>query len=86
MPRQLLPWFASMAYSLLAALRRISLAHIDLAHATCCTIRLKLLNIGALVRISARRLKIAVASAALAANAWRLAARRIQAAARASPA
>lgn len=82
---QLRLWFASMAYVLVAALRRIGLAHTELATATCGTIRLKLLKIGALVRISARRIKIAMASAAPAANAWRLAATRIQAAARASP-
>ncbi len=81
---QLRLWFASMAYVLIAALRRIGLAHTELAHATCGTIRLKLLKIGALVRISARRIKIAMASAAPAANAWRLAASRIHAAARAS--
>jgi hypothetical protein len=83
---QLRLWFASMAYVLVAALRRIGLAHTELANATCGTIRLKLLKIGALVRISARRIKIAMASATPAANAWRLAACRIQAAARASPA
>lgn len=82
---QLRLWFASMAYVLIAALRRIGLAHTEFAQATCGTIRLKLLKIGALVRISARRIKIAMASAAPAANAWRLAASRIQAAARASP-
>ena len=56
-------WFASMAYVLLCALRRIGLAHTQFAEATCGTIRLKLLKIGALVRISVRRIKIAMASA-----------------------
>ena len=60
---QLRLWFASMAYVLLCALRRIGLAHTQFADATCGTIRLKLLKIGALVRISVRRLKIAMASA-----------------------
>jgi Transposase DDE domain group 1 len=60
---QLRLWFASMAYVLLCALRRIGLAHTQFATATCGTIRLKLLKIGALVRISVRRVKIAMASA-----------------------
>ena len=54
---QLRLWFASMAYVLLCALRRIGLAHTQFAEATCGTIRLKLLKIGALVRISVRRIK-----------------------------
>ena len=45
-------WFASIAYVLLEALRRIGLSHTQFATATCGTIRLKLLKIGALVRIS----------------------------------
>jgi hypothetical protein len=55
--------FASMAYALLCALRRIGLAHTQFADATCGTIRLKLLKLGALVRISVRRIKVAMASA-----------------------
>ena len=60
---QLRLWFASMAYVLLCALRRIGLAYTQFADATCGTIRLKLLKIGALVRISVRRIKVAMASA-----------------------
>jgi hypothetical protein len=60
---QLRLWFASMAYVLLAALRRIGLRHTQFADATCGTIRLKLLKIGALVTISVRRIKLAMASA-----------------------
>ena len=60
---QLRLWFASMAYVLLAALRRIALAGSRLAKATCGSIRLKLLKIGAQLRISARRIRIAMASA-----------------------
>src|SRR5271165_1168144 len=56
-------WLASMAYVLLCALRRIGLAHTQFAEATCGTIRLKLLKLGALVRVSVRRIKIAMASA-----------------------
>jgi hypothetical protein len=60
---QLRLWFASMAYVLLCALRRIGLAHSQFAEATCGTIRLKLLKLGALVRVSVRRIKVAMASA-----------------------
>jgi len=82
---QLRLWFASMAYALVCALRRLGLAHTQLANATCGTIRLKLLKLGALVKISARRVKIAFASACPAAPEWRLAAARL-AIARGSPA
>ncbi len=85
---QLRLWFASMAYVLLCALRRIALHHTPFAKATCGTIRLKLLKIGALVRVSVRRIKVAMASACPAANTWGCAAKRLAAAAdaRASPA
>jgi hypothetical protein len=59
---QLRLWLASMAYVLLCGLRRIGLAHTRLAAATCGTIRLKLLKIGALVRCSVRRITVAMAS------------------------
>jgi Transposase DDE domain group 1 len=60
---QLRLWFASMAYVLLCALRRIGLAYTQFADATCGTIRLRLLKLGALVRVSVRRIKLAIASA-----------------------
>ena len=41
----------------------LGLAHTEFASATCGTIRLKLLKIGALVRVSVRRVKLAMASA-----------------------
>jgi len=59
---QLRLWFASMAYVLLCALRRIGLHHTQFARATCGTIRRALLKIGALVTVSHRRIKIAMAS------------------------
>lgn len=85
---QLRLWFHSMAYVLLCALRRIGLRNTVFAKATCGTIRLKLLKIGALVRISARRIKIAMASACPVARDWGIAALRfaIAALARAAPA
>jgi hypothetical protein len=60
---QLRLWFASFAYILLEALRRIGLRFTQFATATCATIRLKLLKIGAQVRRSVRRIKVAMASA-----------------------
>jgi hypothetical protein len=85
---QLRLWFHSMAYVLLCALRRIGLHDTDLAEATCGTIRLKLLKIGALVRISVRRIRIAMASACPSAQIWGTAAVRLAltALARAGPA
>jgi hypothetical protein len=59
---QLRLWFASMAYVLIETLRRIGLQATDLADASCGTIRRKLLKIGALVTISVRRIKLAMAS------------------------
>ena len=85
---QLRLWFASMAYVLLCALRRIGLPHTPFTDASCGTIRLKLLKIGALVRISVRRIKIAMASGCPAARIWGCAAVRLATAAnaRGSPA
>ena len=85
---QLRLWFASMAYVLVCALRRIGLAETIFADATCGTIRLKLLKLGALVRISVRRIRIAMASACPSAGEWGQAARRLAnaAKARAAPA
>jgi len=84
---QLRLWFASMAYVLLCATRRIGLQETEFAEATCGTIRLKLLKIGALVRISLRRIRFAMASACPVAHDWGRAAIRlaIAAIARASP-
>ncbi len=85
---QLRLWFASTAYVLLCHLRRIALHHTRFANATCGTIRLQLLKIGALVRISVRRVKFAMASSCPTAAVWGRAARRLNAAAsaRGSPA
>ena len=60
---QLRLWFASLAYVLMTALRRMALHGTELAKASAGTIRLKLLKLGALVKVSVRRLKIAIASA-----------------------
>lgn len=60
---QLRLWLSSMAYVLLLGLRRIGLAATRLATATCGSIRLKLLKIGAFVQVSVRRIKFSMASA-----------------------
>jgi Transposase DDE domain group 1 len=80
---QLRLWFASMAYVLMCAVRRIGLHHTPFAKASCGTIRLKLFKIGALVRISVRRIKVAMASSCTVAGTWGTAAVRLNVAARA---
>jgi hypothetical protein len=59
---QLRLWFASFAYVLVEALRRIGLKHTRLQNATCGTIRLKLMKIAARVTVSVRRIVISMAS------------------------
>lgn len=78
---QLRLWFASMAYVLLCALRRIGLAHTGFATATCGTLRIALLKIGALVRRSVRRITLAMASGHPFQNEFALAHARLTAAA-----
>lgn len=82
---QLRLWFASMAYVLMCALRRIGLAHTQFAEATCGTIRLKLLKVGAVVTKSVRRIKVAMASGCPWAQEWHLVAARLRRQARGSP-
>jgi hypothetical protein len=78
---QLRLWFASMAYVLICALRRIGLKHTRLAEATCGSLRLKLLKIGARVTVSVRRIKLAMTSAHPWQGEWALAHIRLSAAA-----
>jgi len=66
-----------MAYVLVTALRRIGLAGTEFAAATCGSIRLKLLKIGALVTRSVRRIRIAMASSCPDAAVFRLAHARL---------
>ena len=60
---QLRLWFATLAYLLINQLRRVGLAGTELARATCGTIRLQLFKVGALVRLSVRRLWVSLSSA-----------------------
>ena len=55
-------WFSSVAYLLLQALRRLGLQGTALARAQCDTIRLKLLKIGAQVRLTVRKVWVSLAS------------------------
>jgi Transposase DDE domain group 1 len=59
---QLRLWFSAIAYVLVNALRRIALRDTQFADAAAATIRLKLLKLGARVRISERRIHFAIAS------------------------
>lgn len=59
---QLRLWFSSAAYVLLSALRRLGLRGTGLARARCDTIRLRLLKIGAQVRVTVRRVWVRLAS------------------------
>ena len=53
--------FSSAAYLWLQALRRLGLHGTELAQAQCATIRLKLLKIGALIRVTVRRVWLSLA-------------------------
>jgi len=60
---QLRLWIASLAYTLAQALRRLGLAGTALAKAQVDTIRLRLLKLSGVVKISVRRIRIALSSA-----------------------
>lgn len=60
---QLRLWFSTLAYLLVNQLRRVGLAGTQLAQATCGTIRTRLLKIGAVIRITVRRVWISMSSA-----------------------
>jgi hypothetical protein len=64
-------FFSSIAYVLLEALRRLGLAGTELARAQCQTIRLKLLKIGALVRVTVRKVWVKLSSGSPYAEAFR---------------
>jgi len=59
---QLRVWFSSAAYVLLEALRRLGLAGTRLARAQCGTLRLRMLKIGAQVKLTARKVWVSMAS------------------------
>jgi len=57
---QLRLWFSSTAYTLLNALRRLGLKGTKLAKAQCDTIRLKLLKIGAQIKVTVRKVWVSL--------------------------
>jgi len=60
---QLRLYFSSVAYMLMHALRRLGLTGTEMAKAQCGTIRTKLLKIGALVRVTARKIWVSMPAA-----------------------
>jgi hypothetical protein len=70
---QLRLWLSSFAYTLLAGLRRLGLRGTALARATCGTIRLRLLKVGAQVVVSVRRVLFRLAGGWPLAGAFRVA-------------
>jgi hypothetical protein len=54
-------YFSSVAYVLMEALRRLGLKGTELAQAQCSTLRLKLLKIGALIRVTVRKVWVSMA-------------------------
>lgn len=58
---QLRLWFSSVAYTLLMALKRLGLKGTELSQAQCSTIRLKLLKIGAQIRVTVRQVWVLLA-------------------------
>jgi Transposase DDE domain group 1 len=61
-------YMSSMAYVLLSAIRRTALLGTTMANAQCSTIRLRLLKIGARIRVTARRVWVHMASSCPSAN------------------
>ena len=59
---QLRLYFSALAYTLVEALRRLGLKRTEWAQAQVDTIRLKLFKIGAIIRISARRVLLQLSS------------------------
>jgi hypothetical protein len=59
---QLRLYFSTFAYQLMQGLRRLGLRGTDMAQAQCQTIRLKLLQIGAQIRVTVRRVVLSLAS------------------------
>jgi hypothetical protein len=69
---------SSVAYVLLAAIRRIALVGTELARAQCGTIRTRLLKIGARIRVTVRRVWVHLSSAYPLAELFMLALRRLR--------
>lgn len=74
---QLRLWFSTLAYLLVNQLRRVALGGTELARATCGTIREKLFKIGAIVRVSVRRVAVSLSGAYPRARLFAVAAARL---------
>ena len=72
-------YFSSVAYLLMQALRRLGLQGTEMAKAQCTTLRLKLLKIGALIRITVRKVWVTMAAGYPYAERFRQAYERLQA-------
>ena len=60
---QLRLYFSSIAYTLMQTLRRVGLKGTSMAKARCDTIRLKLLKLGAQVRVTVRKVWVSFSQA-----------------------
>ena len=70
-------WFSSLAYVLLNALRHVALKGTAMARAQCGTIRLKLLKIGAQIRVTVRKVWVALSQSCPWIGIWRAAWRNL---------
>ena len=77
LPNQFRVLLSGLAYTLLAAIRRLGLHGTDLARARCDTIRLKLLKIGAVVVRNTRRVRLMLSEACPHKELFRLVAARL---------
>ena len=71
-------WLSSVAYVLVNALRRVALGGTEMARAQCGTIRLKVLKIGALIRVTVRKVWVALAESCPWVGVFRAAWRNLQ--------
>src|SRR5690606_32638879 len=76
---QLRVWFSAFAYVLMHTLRRVGLQGTELARAQVWTIRERLCKVGALVRVSVRRITVSISSAFPRRALYRDASRRLSA-------
>jgi len=77
---QLRVWLSAVAHMLMVEFRRTALAGTVLENAQTNTIRVRLLKVGALVRVSVRRVRVALSSVFPLQSVWRTALAQIQAA------
>lgn len=79
-------WFSSLAYLLLERVRSIGLEGSRLAEATLGSVRLRVMKVAAVVKVSVRRVHVALSSAFPMQDIFRLAAARLQSCAPPGPA